>query len=320
MRALVTGASGFVGSHLVEGLVARGARVAILRRASSDLHRLAGVLHAVETIEGDLASIDAACGEIEAFGPDTVFHLAWGAVAGPRRDDSAPAEENLRGTLALLRVAAAVRCRTVVCLGSQAEYAPREGPLAEDAPTDPATWYGLAKRCTHLLARRMAADLGFRLAWIRLFSAYGPGDHPSALIPYLIRSLLAGERPALTTGDPLWDYLYIADAVEAIRLVAETPGAEGIFNLGSGRVHRIRDVARRVRDLIDPGLPLGFGEKPYGPHPIRHLQADVGRLTRATGWAPRTDLDEGLRLTIRWHRRSDPASTSTCSLGEMITR
>ncbi len=309
MRALVTGASGFVGSHLVECLVARGARVAILRRASSDLHRLAGVRHAVELIEGDLASIDAARGEIEAFGPDTVFHLAWNGVAGPRRDDAAPVEENLLGSLELLRVAASAGCRTVVALGSQAEYAPREGPLAEDAPTDPATWYGLSKACTHLLARRLAADLGVRFAWIRLFSAYGPGDHPSALIPSLIRSLLAGERPALTAGDQLWDYLYIADAVEAIRLVAETPGAEGTFNLGSGRVHRIRDVALRVRDLIDPGLPLGFGERTCGPRPIRHLQADVGRLSRTSGWAPRTDLDEGLRLTVRWHRRTDPAST-----------
>ncbi|QDV35472.1 NAD-dependent epimerase/dehydratase family protein [Tautonia plasticadhaerens] len=304
MRALVTGATGFVGSHLVEHLLDRGHAVAVVRRPGGDPRLLRPLLHRVVAIDGDLGGIAASRDAIDAFRPDTTFHLAWSGVAGPGRDDASQVEGNVSGTLELLRVAATAGCGTFVGLGSQAEFGPRTGAIGEDAPADPTTWYGIAKACTHLMARRLADDLGVRFAWIRLFSAYGPGDHGGALIPTLIRSLLDGGRPSLTAGEQRWDFLYITDAAEALRLVAESPDGAGPFNLGSGRVHRIADVAAAVRDLIDPSLPLGLGERPYGPRPIMHLQADVGRLREAAGWEPRTSLDEGLRRTIQWHRRA----------------
>lgn len=304
MRALVTGATGFVGSQLVEHLLDRGDAVAILRRSGGDPRRIGHLLHRVVAIDGDLGGIEASRDAIDAFGPDATFHLAWSGVAGPGREDASLVDGNVGGTLGLLRAAAMAGCRTFVGLGSQAEFGPSSGAIGEDAPADPTTWYGVAKACTHLMARRLAEDLGVRFAWIRLFSAFGPGDHPGALIPTLIRSLLAGERPSMTSGEQLWDFLYVGDAAEAIRRVADSPGAGGAFNLGSGRVRRISDVATTVRDLIDPSLPLGLGERPYGPRPIMHLQADIGRLRGATGWAPSTPLDEGLRRTIRWHRRA----------------
>ena len=302
MRAMVTGATGFVGSHLVDHLCARGDRVAILRRRGSDPARIAHRLADLEPIEGTLGAIDAPA--IARFRPEVVYHLAWRGVAGPERDDASQLDENLRGTLGLLRIAADSGALTFVALGSQAEFGPRDGPIAEGASTDPNTWYGIAKDCTHRIARRLADDLGLRFAWVRLFSAYGPGDHPGALIPTLIRSLLAGMRPALTPGMQRWDYLHVCDAAEALRLVGENPEASGAFNLGSGRTASIRSVAERIRDLIDPSLPLGLGMRPYGPRPIMHLQADIGRMRRITGWRPRIDLDDGLRQTIAWHRRA----------------
>jgi UDP-glucose 4-epimerase len=315
MRALVTGATGFVGSHLVARLVGRGDEVAILRRAESDPWRVRHLLPGVTQIRGGFPDVDGLARPIAEFAPDVVFHLAWGGVGKAQRDDPHQHRVNIDGSLALLRLAACAGCGTWVGLGSQAEYGPRDGPLDEDAPTSPRNHYGAAKVEVCTRSRALAADLGVRSVWLRLFSAYGPADSPSALIPYLVTTLLGGGRPALTAGTQLWDYLYVADAAEAIIAAAATPGAEGVFNLGSGRVCTIREVAGRIRDRIDPALPLGFGEVPLGPDPILHLQADIGRLTRSTGWTPRTGLDEGLARTVDWHRRHGPGPRADAHAG-----
>jgi nucleoside-diphosphate-sugar epimerase len=114
--------------------------------------------------------------------------------------------------------------------------------------------------------------------------------------------LLAGERPALTPGEQIWDYLYVEDAAEAIYLAALMPDAEGVFNLGSGEGWRVREIIEHLRDLIDPSLPLGFGEVPYPPDQMMRLVTSIDRLKAATGWRPRVGLDKGLRRTIEWYR------------------
>jgi nucleoside-diphosphate-sugar epimerase len=195
-------------------------------------------------------------------------------------------------------------------LGSQAEYGPQNRVLHETAPTCPTTSYGLAKLCACVLSRHLAEQTGMRFAWMRIFSTYGPKDHVEWMIPGLVRSLCRRERPALTAGQQQWDYLYVEDAAEAICQVAETPGAEGIFNLGSGQTQSIRRIAEQIRDLIDPGLPLGFGEVPYRGDQVMHLQADIARLTEATGWTPRTPLAEGLARTVEYCRLSLRESTA----------
>ena len=155
---------------------------------------------------------------------------------------------------------------------------------------------------TGSLGQNLSETLGLRFAWLRLFSAYGAMDDRSWLIPHVILTLLRGERPSLILDEQRCDYLYVEDAVEAIWRAAITPGAQGIFNLGSGEAYTIRSIAERIRDLIDPSLPLGFGEVPYRPDQIMHLQADITKLKKATSWKPRTSIDDGLRQTVEWYR------------------
>jgi len=199
-------------------------------------------------------------------------------------------------------LAAEAGCKTFVALGSQAEYGPQNRLLRESDPTEPTSTYGVAKLCALQASRHLARQMGMRFAWIRIFSLYGPRDNPDYMIPSLIEKLLRGEKPSLTSGEQLWDYLYVQDAAEAIAAVAQTTGAEGVFNLGSGRTETIRQTVRQIRDLIDPSLPLGFDEVPYRPDQVMHLQADISRLRAATGWTPRTMLADGLAQTIQWHR------------------
>jgi nucleoside-diphosphate-sugar epimerase len=123
------------------------------------------------------------------------------------------------------------------------------------------------------------------------------------MIPSVVDQLLEGKRPRVTQGEQRWDFLYVQDAVKALSMLAANDGAEGIFNLGSGDARQIRGVITSIRDMIDPNLEIGFGEIPYAPDQVMHLEANVDKLKKATGWAPETSLEEGLRLTIDWHRQ-----------------
>jgi nucleoside-diphosphate-sugar epimerase len=302
MRALVTGAAGFVGSHLTEWLLAHGETVAVLMRPGTDAGRLEAALPRVTRIAADLEALGHAQEAIRDFAPDVVFHLAWRGVGNANHQGLAQVERNLPGSLALLRLASEAGCRTFVGTGSQTEYGRVQGPVAEEKCPAPTTLYGAAKLCTGLLGRLFATGMGLRFVWLRLFQLYGPREPPHFVIPYVIESLLAGEKPLLTAGEQRWDYLFVEDAVEAMHLTALAPAAAGVYNLGSGTAPSLREVLEAIRDLIDPKLPLGFGEVPYRADQVTHLQADVRRLREATGWAPRTALDDGLRRTIAWHR------------------
>jgi nucleoside-diphosphate-sugar epimerase len=115
----------------------------------------------------------------------------------------------------------------------------------------------------------------------------------------VIQTLCAGKKPALTRGEQQWDYLYVQDAAKALSLIAAT-GATGTLNLSSGKTIVIRNMVESIRDLVDPRLPLGFGEVPYRPDQVMYLNADISRLRSATGWKPETSLEEGLRRTVEW--------------------
>jgi nucleoside-diphosphate-sugar epimerase len=158
--------------------------------------------------------------------------------------------------------------------------------------------YGAAKLAAFHLTGETARAAGMGFAWLRLFAAYGPGDSPNWLIPSLISRMLAGERPQTTLGTQKWDYLYIDDAAEGVLAAAHARGATGAFNLSSDAPVPVRTVVETLRDLAAPGLELAFGEIPFGPNQIMHMQGSNERLRTATGWQPRTALRDGLSRTV----------------------
>ena len=297
MRCFVTGASGHIGASLVRRLVAGGHTVAALLRPAGRRDRLADSLDRIQIIEGDLqpSSYGAA---LSCFAPDAVFHLAWTGITAAERNAPAQITGNVRGTLDLLEAAHRAGARLFLSTGSQAEYGRVSGAIDEEQPVRPETAYGVAKAALSQLVPAYCQRAGMRSLWLRIFSVYGPGDAPEHMLPTLIRSLRQGERPALTAGEQQWDYLYIDDAVDAIVTAAVTNTLDGIFNVASGRAVPLRAIVEQVRDLIDPALPLSFGDIPYRKDQTMHLEGDIRRLTNATGWRPQTPLTEGLRRTV----------------------
>lgn len=303
MKILLTGATGFVGSHTARTLLESGRHeLALLVRPRSDTHRIRDLLLQTTIVAGDLSDLRSVRTAVKVFRPEAVVHLAWRGVVNSARNDVGQTA-NVRQALNLISLAQAAGARHWVGLGSQAEYGPCSNRITESMPTNPTTNYGRAKLAACRESAELCDRLGMSFSWLRLFSAYGPHDDPSWLIPYLALSLLRGERPKVTAGEQRWDYLYVDDVAAAVAVVAEHSQATGVFNLGSGTTSTVRSIIEQVRNLINPRLPVGFGEVPYRADQVMHLEADISRLA-ALGWRPRISLAEGLARTVAWCRET----------------
>jgi len=301
MKILVTGASGFIGAAVCEELLAHGHEVAALVR-DGEHWRLDPIRRSMLVIVADLARCASWQEPVREFRPDSIAHLAWTGVRGADRDSPSQAA-NIGWTTDLLDICHRSGASTFLGVGSQAEYGPKQVAITEDDATNPTTQYGKAKLAAGRDIAKIAELRGMRHIWMRAFSIYGEGDHPHWLIPYLIGALLRGERPSLTAGEQLWDFLHIRDAAAAMRIALENPQAKGVYNLGSGYAPPLRRTIETIRDLIDPRAALGWGEIAYRPDQVMTLQADIARI-KMLGWEPTITIAEGLARSVEWYRRN----------------
>ena len=196
-----------------------------------------------------------------------------------------------------MKLATACGCRQWIGLGSQAEYGNANRILDETAPLLPTTLYGKAKLAAgnEALSRCHTAEMAG--AWLRVFSTYGPGDHPHWMIPHVIREFLQGRAPQVTRCEQQWDYIFVADAARAIVSVADGK-TSGVFNLGSGQAWPLKKILETIRAELKTPVQPAYGAIPYRPDQVMHLQADISRLHAATGWTPQVGLEDGIRRTV----------------------
>ncbi|MBR0655827.1 NAD-dependent epimerase/dehydratase family protein [Plastoroseomonas arctica] len=302
MRLFLTGAAGFVGAATLARAIAAGHEVWAPIRPGEPAPRLAALRGRFIHREVDLRDADALAALLAEARADCVIHCAWSGVGNAQRFDRRQITDNVEASCTLVEAAAAAGIGGFVGMGSQGEYG-AGNPMREDGLPTPTTLYGAAKVASLFLTRQLAAQSGMRHAWLRLFSTYGPQDNDGWLIPMLITEMLAGRRPKTTLGTQRWDWLHVDDVADAL-LAAATAQAEGVFNLGSGEAIAVRRVVEMIRDLAAPGMELVFGEIPFRPDQVMHMQADTTRLRAATGWSPRLAMREGLEGTIAWYREA----------------
>jgi nucleoside-diphosphate-sugar epimerase len=301
MRLLITGATGFVGAKTLELALAAGHEVAATVRPQSPARRLAPFEGRYHQLSVELSDGHALTKEVAAFRPESIIHLAWAGVANAARFDHTQISENIGAACALVEAGAAAGCSAFIGTGSQGEYGAGSAMLEDTLPS-PSTLYGAAKVSTLYLTRQLAAQSGMRHAWLRLFSTYGPDDNEGWLIPTLITKMLRGERPQTTLGTQEWDWLHVDDVARGLLAAATAAAAQGVFNLGSGEAIPVRKAIETIRDLAAPGMELVFGEIPFRPDQVMHMQANIERLKRATSWAPQVAFAEGIARTVAWYR------------------
>ena len=298
--AVITGPTGAIGKALCLELAKNGIHVMAVCRPSSP--RLAAIPKhpLIETVQCDMQELSRLPELIPH--ADAFYHFAWAHTTGVGRNDMSAQIENIRYTLEAVRVAHALGCQVFIGAGSQAEYGRVEGVLKPDTPCFPENGYGIAKLCAGQMSRIECKKLGIDHIWVRILSVYGPSDSDVTMISGVIRALLCGQKPSLTAGAQLWDYLYAEDAALAFHLIAEQGIGGKVYPLGGGIARPLREYVEEIRDAIDPALPLGFGEIPYSPRQVMHLEADISTLQADTGFAPTTAFKDGIRTTIEYQK------------------
>lgn len=287
-------------------LVAQDISVAVLQSGQKPGRRLAAIAEKLRFFERANSTTESLRHSLREWAPDTVFHLGWSGVSNVDRNDAALQSANVAFTVELAQLCVECGVEQFVGAGSQAEYGKKDSQIAETECPAPTTLYGAAKLASCFLSERICELQGVRHAWLRIFSTYGPDDNPDWMLPTLIRKLSAGERPPLTLGEQQWDYLYVGDAAAAFAAAA-AGRIRGIYNLGSGEAVSLRALIEAVRDKIDPTLELGFGELPYRPDQVMHLQANIEKLKATSGWSPEVSLSDGIAETTRWFSPSKDA-------------
>ncbi|HET8862014.1 MAG TPA: NAD-dependent epimerase/dehydratase family protein [Solirubrobacterales bacterium] len=320
--SLVSGAHGFVGSHLAKALLERGDAVRVLDRPAPRLADvggerisgldLLGMRDEVELVEADLRDAEAVAAAVD--GVDSVFHLAAQTIVGVARESPLETlEVNVRGAWNVFEACRVHQVERIVFASSDKAYGSSpELPYREDFPLRAAYPYDASKAAADTIARSYASAYGLPLAVTRFANIYGGGDlNFSRLIPETVVAVLDGRPPVIRSdGSPERDFLHVEDAVSAYLAIAGAlaDGAAGeAFNAGGERPHSVREVVELIAAAAGAGIAPDFQGtgKPDGE--IDRQFVDSSKLRALTGWQPKVELGEGLRRTLDWYREHPDA-------------
>jgi nucleoside-diphosphate-sugar epimerase len=284
-RVFVTGASGFLGAHVVRALKSAGAEVYDTRIDLLDVSTLRAALAVAE--------------------PDCVIHLAaYGARPGERDRDRMFAV-NVQGSVNLWS-ALPSSVRRVVMAGTCVEYAAADALVNEQYPCDPRNAYAASKHAAVSLLRAFGREEKRQVVVLRPFGPYGPGDDSDRVVPFTLRRLIAGESVPLSHGEQLRDFAFVDDHARAFLLAAtsDIPHAAPMYNIGSGEAVTLRSVIEAAADAVDPSARqlLQFGALPYRADEGRVIGADISAARRDLGYQPAVPIADGLVRTVSWMR------------------
>lgn len=305
-RVLVTGATGFIGSHLVRRLLVEGAEVHALSSTVSSVYptRLLDFRERVELHEGNLTDRSAMDVLVHQVRPTHVFHLGAYTHVGKswnRVDECIQA--NLQGTVNLLQALEPVGYERFVFTGTSEIYGDVAVPFVETAKVHPVSPYAVSKYAGEEFCRIFQQARGWPVVMVRPFNAYGPAQSPDRVVPEIIVRALRQQRLAMTHGLQTREFNYVEDLVDGLVRAATTEGVDGeLFNLGCGEETSIRSLATTILELLGNPIAAEFDALPERPSEIPRMFSESSKARTLLGWNPRWTLADGLATTIDWYR------------------
>lgn len=301
-RIAVTGANGFVGSHVVSRLVALGASVTAVVRPGADLWRLSSVAGQIETLIASPADLGSGKVVDRLRGTTVLIHLAAAGTNQSEHDAEAVLDANVVGTFRVVQLAQRLQVSRTILAGSGHEYG-LGSRLSEEALTRPRTVYAASKAAGSLFAHTFAFQTGVEVVTLRMFSLYGSGQARHFLIPAAAMAAVKNAPILLRGAEQRRDYVFIDDAVRAFVRAAFAPGIGGeTLNVTSGSDVRIGDLVTLLVQVAGSVSEVRLLEQRLERTELPVCSGDPERSARRLGWRVSTPLEDGLRKTIEWFR------------------
>ncbi|PIF51884.1 dTDP-6-deoxy-L-talose 4-dehydrogenase (NAD+) [Pseudomonas sp. 29] len=280
MKVLVTGATGFVGRHLVAALLARGCEIRAVARNAETAQGMPWI-NDVEFVSADIHAADLDVAALTV-GIDALAHLAWPGL--PNYRALFHFEHNLMADYRFIKSAVEAGVQQVLVTGTCFEYGMQSGPLSESSAPQPSNPYGLAKHTLHLFLQNLQQELPFTLQWARLFYLHGEGQNPNSLLAALDRAIDTGEASFnMSAGEQLRDFLPIENAAGYLAAILQRHDFDGVINCASGQPVSVRSlVEQRLRER-GATLNLNLGHYPYPTHEPLAFWAVTERLQQLLG-------------------------------------
>ena len=300
-RILLTGGAGFVGAVLTRELLRSGHRVHLILKSDSGRWRIADVLSDVQVHPADLRDEAAVKQVVAETKPEVIYHLATHGAYSSQDDSEAILQVNFYGTWNLLKASAALDYEVFVNTGSSSEYGFKDEAMRESDLLEPNSYYAVAKCGQTLLCQHFARAHKKPINTFRLFSAYGPYEEPSRLVPTLVARTLRGEALDLVPKEVARDFIFVDDVVDAYTRFEPLAQLSGeVINIGTGVQSTIEDVVGAVFAACGKSVECRWGKMPARMWDQRTWVSDCSKSKRLIGFRPRTSLTEGMAKTVRF--------------------
>lgn len=295
MRIFVTGGTGFIGRHTLQELKKRRHRLLVL---SEKTYRENGIQY----IKGNFEDIRKRKNQLKKFRPEVAVHLAWEGIPDFSYERCL---KNLEGGLALFAVFVETGCKKIVATGAGFEVGSLIGKVSDDIRVEPMNAIVAAKHSLHLMGEALAREKGMDFIWLRPLTPYGPGQRSGSLMPYIMRSI--ENHIPLRLKNPLaqGDFIYVDDVARAIAdAVARGKGC-ATYNVGSGRLTSVRDVAKILCEAMgaDKAYCEDFALSAKGKL-LGAPYAELKNIRKEIGWRPTTDIKTGIQKMLRDDHRN----------------
>ncbi|MEK7556424.1 MAG: NAD-dependent epimerase/dehydratase family protein [Patescibacteria group bacterium] len=285
-RALGTGATGFVGAHLVRQLQVQGVEVATFSLP-----------------EGDITDVEAVERAVEEAKPEVIFHLAAYGTFGHEKDVPRMVAVNITGTYHLLSAAVKHGCTRFIFAASAKEYATSRVPITEDTPLSPWDDYAVTKAAATFFCRLFSEKHDISVSVLRLSPVFGPGDSPSRFVLTAVRAALEGTPFTISVGPLVRNFTYIDDVVEVYLLASVRSGEKyEEFNVAADEAHSFEDILQAIEQVT--GKKISRQVTPYPGKGDDSWVLDNSKAKRLLAWEPGVTLEEGIRRTVEWYHQT----------------
>ena len=305
MKILLTGATGFIGSHIAKGLLDQGYLVFALHRTTSSFEKCISFKEKINWINIDTPNWKE---QIKALNLDQLIHVAWGGIEAAARNNWNIQIRNFALSKEFFDLAIECGIKKIIAFGSQAEYGNYGYPVDETTVPMPNDAYGAIKTLASHYLRNLCENTTIEWYWIRVFSVFGEGENSGWLIPSVISKLLKGEPVQLTSCEQQYNYLYIQDFLSQFFSVVNcTENYSGIYNLCNSESISLRDLLLQTANLMDiPQKLLRFGAIPYrvGQNMLIAGENNKFRKHFAVNIGHQVGLTEGLKRTIENYKNA----------------